>query len=567
MSLRVCLCLFLFAYEVNAATLRRNLRQPNAQAADVLSLAVQDVRQHPEDAKVRANFVKECTTVTTVKDDFLLPVEALEKLCDGTDAVVECKLRVVKRVQDTHAHGGDMAAACGAIFEWFQHKYADECENQCEKLQCKATCEWLNEHESVLKNETLEDMEARLEAMKTELARLEDDLKDQDAATRAQKDLTDRLGLQLLRAKSAQDSASQGLLDQQARLATAEAAAKQDQGRVDKMEADQEFRSSQVLDTQRQLDMAKVNKSGAEGEVASKEEAFKRAQDSSAEKQADVQKQEASITELQTAVQEKEAEVQQLEAEMEQQLPLLEKRLRAMQKAEADQEQALSDGASSETLTVAEDLVKQQTEAYDKMQAEVDAVNRSLTVAQNGVRLATDEVRMGRKMLQKLQAEAKTAAGAQSAAKVELITAQNAASRAQQATDALKAQLEEQQRMEQAGAAALKSAEITLDSRKKIVAEEEAALEKAEKELKDTQAVYELTKTKESEAKEKLGNMQKKQTQLVKAVQAGTAAWTAHTQELEKGLSAQSADIRRLNKVKPDIVRQHGLALLHALQQ
>eukprot|EP00971_Amphidinium_carterae_P125363 2483386-Amphidinium_carterae.2 len=35
--------------------------------------------------------------------------------------------------------------------------------------------------------------------MKTELARLEDDLKDQDAATRAQKDLTDRLGLQLLR--------------------------------------------------------------------------------------------------------------------------------------------------------------------------------------------------------------------------------------------------------------------------------------------------------------------------------------------------------------------------------
>eukprot|EP00929_Paragymnodinium_shiwhaense_P014609 TRINITY_DN12253_c0_g1_i1.p1 TRINITY_DN12253_c0_g1~~TRINITY_DN12253_c0_g1_i1.p1 ORF type:complete len:602 (+),score=250.13 TRINITY_DN12253_c0_g1_i1:249-1808(+) len=81
----------------------------------------------------------------TVKKRALLPVEALEKFCSETNAVVECKLKLSSRLVETHERGGDMQGFCLAAYEWFQEKYGMFCPGQCDKAQCKSTCNWLDD--------------------------------------------------------------------------------------------------------------------------------------------------------------------------------------------------------------------------------------------------------------------------------------------------------------------------------------------------------------------------------------------------------------------------------------
>mmetsp|Transcript_19078 Transcript_19078/g.44588 ORF Transcript_19078/g.44588 Transcript_19078/m.44588 type:complete len:575 (-) Transcript_19078:7-1731(-) len=559
--------------EVNAATLRkaRWLRIPGPQEAQdeaataFLSLSGQEAEDLPDD-DVRDKFIERCATVTTVRDESYLPIKALERLCDGTDSVVECKLRVVKRVKDTHARGGDMQQACAAIYEWFQKKYGDECPNQCRKLQCQATCEWLDDHEAVTQNETLDEMESQLKEMKTELSELEDELADAKSKTREQDNLCSRVEVKLGRAKSALDAALEAEKNQQQQLSIEEAAAKQDAARVASMMKQQEAAEEEAVNIGRELDFAKLDQTQAEEKAEKAVKAFNEAQTASAAAEQQVQGAQQELQSLKAEAQRKADAVEAVEGQIEDLAPVLDKKLKAMQQAERNEDQALKDGSSQETLDVAADLVKQQTARYQETQAQMTALERELEVAQNAERLALEEVSAAKAKKKQLKSEAATVSSDLAAAKTEMSARQTAASRAESATKALEAKLEEQERIIAEGAKALKAAGLTLKSREEILGREKGRLQQAEEEVQKATAEFELLTTTSKNEKEKLERLAKKLDAKVKAVKAATAAWNSLSAEFQWGLDFQSDSIRQLNKRKPEIVRQHGLALLQALQ-
>jgi hypothetical protein len=91
------------------------------------------------------DFVRKCQTLVTVTHKDFLPIKPLDKFCATTDAEMQCKLKVSKRLKNMHAVDGDMEVFCKAVWNWFEGQYGMKCPEHCEKLQCKASCMWLKE--------------------------------------------------------------------------------------------------------------------------------------------------------------------------------------------------------------------------------------------------------------------------------------------------------------------------------------------------------------------------------------------------------------------------------------
>merc|ERR1719265_335754 len=98
-----------------------------------------------------------------------MPVNVVKDFCQTTDAVVECRLKVVGELQDFIGHmvtQRDVEGFCRKTYDWFQMKYGMNCPKQCHKLQCRSTCQWLeNKAEIEKRREQLDkDMGANSEA-------------------------------------------------------------------------------------------------------------------------------------------------------------------------------------------------------------------------------------------------------------------------------------------------------------------------------------------------------------------------------------------------------------------
>jgi len=120
------------------------------------------------DQEARDDFERRCEVVVTVSDDKFLPVKPLDRFCQTTDAVVECRMKVGQRLKETHARDGDMGKFCSAVYDWFQGKYGMKCPSQCKKLQCKGTCKWIDEKKKLNKDnaQIKGDMESAEKALK-----------------------------------------------------------------------------------------------------------------------------------------------------------------------------------------------------------------------------------------------------------------------------------------------------------------------------------------------------------------------------------------------------------------
>lgn len=125
----------------------RGVRQPAAGAQPATAAAVHAGNEtHPYDeAPAREAFVKQCAEVVRAETDETLPVDALESFCETTDAVVECRMRVVQGLKDAHRQGHGLEAFCAEAYAWFQTKYGGYCPAQCHKIQCRSTCRWLDD--------------------------------------------------------------------------------------------------------------------------------------------------------------------------------------------------------------------------------------------------------------------------------------------------------------------------------------------------------------------------------------------------------------------------------------
>jgi hypothetical protein len=118
--------------------------------------------------EARDDFKRKCEVVTTVSDKQYLPVEPLKRFCETTDNPMECRLQVSMRLKDTYARDGDMGEFCVAVWEWFQSKYGEHCPTQCRKLQCRATCLWLEEKEEANEAKVKISEELKVAAKKME---------------------------------------------------------------------------------------------------------------------------------------------------------------------------------------------------------------------------------------------------------------------------------------------------------------------------------------------------------------------------------------------------------------
>lgn len=120
----------------------------------------------------------------------MLPLDALEEFCRSTDAVVECKMKLVMKLKDVHKSHGSVPDYCETAYNWFQAKYGMLCPMQCEKLQCKSTCLWLEEKTKLTKRaedlsrDGVEASAAKddMKAAATELKRAEGKVKDMNRA-------------------------------------------------------------------------------------------------------------------------------------------------------------------------------------------------------------------------------------------------------------------------------------------------------------------------------------------------------------------------------------------------
>ena len=126
--------------------------------------------------------------------------------------VVQCNLAVVDRMKETHRRHGDIAQACKMIYEWFQKEYGDECPHQCQKLQCRSTCDWLEEYNAVAKNSTLDTMESELTEAKGKLDSMKKELESMKKETRQANHSFARLQKQLAHAQSVEADAAKALV-------------------------------------------------------------------------------------------------------------------------------------------------------------------------------------------------------------------------------------------------------------------------------------------------------------------------------------------------------------------
>lgn len=124
------------------------------------------------DMEAEEDFRRKCQTVVTVSDDKFLPVKPLDRFCQTTDAAMECRLKVGERLKETHARDGDMGKFCLAVYGWFQTKYGSKCPEQCRKLQCKSTCMWLDTKKKL--DEDNKDLKAGMEEAKESLKKVKE---------------------------------------------------------------------------------------------------------------------------------------------------------------------------------------------------------------------------------------------------------------------------------------------------------------------------------------------------------------------------------------------------------
>lgn len=173
------------------------------------------------DEAAEDTFVRKCTVSLSAVDKSMMPINALERICDETDAVKECQLAVVHEAKFAQSSGASIQQLCRITYGWFQKKYGMYCPLQCLKFQCQSTCRWLDQKKGLdAEGEMLKD---KLEGVKKDEA----DVKRAEESLRASQEemmsLTDSIAhynVVVNRSKAAYAEAQANFGFQQSRLMT-----------------------------------------------------------------------------------------------------------------------------------------------------------------------------------------------------------------------------------------------------------------------------------------------------------------------------------------------------------
>lgn len=140
------------------------------------------------DQQARDLFSQRCKVMLSVRDERtdLLPLDTMRSFCETTDRPMECRIILVGQLKEVYSRGRSLWDFCAEVYQWFQDSFGMHCPEQCDVLQCKATCEWLKSKEQVdqksqlIKQERMRNVAAgaSIERLKLQRAEAEQNVTD-----------------------------------------------------------------------------------------------------------------------------------------------------------------------------------------------------------------------------------------------------------------------------------------------------------------------------------------------------------------------------------------------------
>lgn len=458
-----------------------------------------------------------------------------------------------------------MKLFCHSAYDWFQQKYGMYCPSQCQKQQCKSTCEWLKE-QKVLK-EAGEKIEERSEADSGSQKKLE------------------QLEAELVDARQDAEMRNRSVAQGEVKVERANATLQEELGNV----AWQQNRSSQVDELVRSLEVKKedfavnitssgetldelnmrIDKAdlgthmleddknrvqGKAGEAAAKLNEF----------QHQLEKNEEEERVMEEMTNEEEAKVEELEREVVNATAVVTEKRSNLESAESQLEAAANDPMAKNTL---EDLVRQQKQRFQDASEMFRLLDRELA----NKNIALEHSRQDLQTLRDETVKARNATDVQrdlaESLEEQLVAKSEEVRVSVNASDTLKAEAAEQNRALLNLRSEAERADRTLELQLRYQQEEHEKLEtnngKAQQ-ARDDLALEQAELNQELEvlatAATKLGNS-------LQLVDDEKRVWEADNAGLVRDQEELKANQRDLEHRKPEIVRMHGLGLIQFMEE
>eukprot|EP00928_Gymnodinium_smaydae_P096415 TRINITY_DN8512_c0_g1_i1.p1 TRINITY_DN8512_c0_g1~~TRINITY_DN8512_c0_g1_i1.p1 ORF type:complete len:571 (+),score=205.82 TRINITY_DN8512_c0_g1_i1:38-1750(+) len=507
------------------------------------------------DEVARDNFVRRCVVTLDVGDPALLPANALKRFCEETDAVVECRLRLVSRLKETHRRGGDLSGFCGAAYDWFQKKYGMFCPDQCHKHQCKATCAWLKRQKKMKAAD--QDLKAELEASaatRAEMKALASKVKELEAEKLRRARVKDQTEVELNRSIANDDEKKEYLKSAQLKLKRLQTDVKAWEDASKKAAGEIKVLQDQLQANRFALDKAKANKSRESGTAKVAQAKLDRKEQLLARAAADVAEAKGEAENLQTRVGSSEDNIKSMGSQVDE----LKKALEDAKKATAKAEEANKKNPGKFEALIKDQMVRQKDvqRQYDEAKAARDDVQAEVDRFKKRIEKVKKDIIAAEERQKKLQGEADSANGdIDEIESQDVVKYQNMIKKLTEDRAKLQADLNAKEKvLEKAKKTLFLATSAAQDGAaalgKAVAAAQEAAdrKTKAEKSVVDAAAALKLA-TEELEA---TSADEKKNREDFKSGHG----------DLLKRMDAQKAVKQKLEADKPEIVRQHGLGLL-----
>jgi len=511
-------------------------------------------------------FVRQCVVQLSVRNQNMLPIEALQDFCETTDAIVECKLKISMKLETVHERGRGMVSFCHAAYDWVQEKYGMLCPMQCEKLQCKSTCLWLEKNRKLkteaeeLKADNLASTNLKRQVDEAEFAA--DDAKmrflssnrtvhrEKDNVNRAQDLVQDRQKLvkntqeKVLELEPKLFKLEQVVANLDSLLEQREENIENLQFELDKVELKQEH----LLRKEKELN-GKILKGSDELEQFS-----------------------AKVIERKKELDDKLKQINDmLEAQKDlgkivtEQHSVVNKWMVAYKRADFHVQNAIKEKAPKTAIEDLEDLRRQQKERLKKETAVMNKAEQKLQYLQDEAKRYVKDTKMLSEWLKesKIKAANKTQEVAQLAAdmKSAQLTAENTA---KGVISKLVSELSKRRKAASNTTEEYKKANRTLELTQEVheqetarLKEQVAAIEKLRKELDLAEEAFE-------QAAEDLQSSAKSYKEAHENANVLKKEYVKLYQGMLDGMKANRAAQRALRSWKPEIVGQHGLALLQS---
>jgi len=516
------------------------------------------------DAAAENVFIRKCTVAMTVKSADMLPSDALRKFCESTDAIMECRLQLEKPLQQLHRQGGDMQVFCHSAYDWFQQKYGMYCPSQCEKTQCKSTCEWLKQRK-VLKaaGEKLQDRSDADSGSQKKLQELEAELVDarQDAEMRNRSVAQGEVNVERANATLQEDLRS--VTWQQNRSSQVDDLVRSLEEKKEDFAVNITARGETLDELNMRIDKADLGThmleddkrqiQGKAGEAAAKLNELQH-QLSQAEEEARV---------MEEMTNEEENRVEQLEQEVANATAIVSEKRANFDSAESQLAASANDPMAKDSL---EDLVRQQkkrfqdaSEMFRRLDRELASKNIALEHSRQDLETHRGEVATARNATN-VQTDLVESLEEQLAAKSEEVRA------SMNASDTMKAEASEQNRDLLDLKSEAERADRTLELQLRYQQEEHEKLQTAHDKAQQSRAALNLQQAELNQKLEALATAATKLGNSLQLVDDEKRRWDADNAGLVRDQEEHKANERDLEHRMPEIVRMHGLGLIQLLE-